>query len=161
MLLKYYTVPQQPPQCSCNSLMYQHNLSSAPIVLYCTNKPYPCSCSILLYHHILASASIVLFCTNIASRVSYRTLKYQLSLTTVPVVLYNPNIASPLLLYYSTKLMHPPKCPFTTLPEHIAFKLSGHCQNLQKSRLINRNISQRVIFAKICSRLYFSRPSPK
>ena len=121
VLLNYYTVPQQPPQCCRNSLMYQHNLSSAPIVLYCTNMPYPRSCSTLLYHHILASAPIVLFCTNTASRVSYRTLQYQLSLTTVPVVLYNTNTASPLLLYYSTKLMHPPKCPFTTLPEHVAF----------------------------------------
>ena len=107
--------------CRLGSLMYQHNLSSAPIVLYCTNKPYQCSCSTSLYQHSLASAPIVLFCTNTASRVSYRTLQYQLSLTTAPVVLYDTNTASTLLLYYSTILMHLPKYPCTTLPEHIAF----------------------------------------
>ena len=107
--------------CRLRSLMYQHNILSAPIVLYCTNKPYQCSCSTSLYQHSLASAPIILFCTNTASRVSYRTLLYQLSLTTAPVVLYDTNTASPMLLYYSAILMHPLKCSFTTLPEHIAF----------------------------------------
>ena len=107
--------------CRLRSLMYQHNLSSAPTVFYCTNKPYQCSCSTSLYQHSLASAPIVLFCTSTASRMPFRTLQYQLSLTTAPVVLYDTNTASTLLLYYSTILMHLPKYPLTTLPEYIAF----------------------------------------